>query len=261
VNNDIKALCANSPDRHPVTYTELKAIHEPLAKQLKAFHSDLWERVLGLESVKSKIGAIEAHYEEFVRENDEDKCPYCGYGDIKGQYLCKREAYDHYLPKGTYPFNSVNFKNLAPMCHECNSTYKLAKDPIRDSATGLRRKSFYSYDTVSSGITIAVTLNTINIDNLSKDDIAVTVSAPGRDEEVESWKNVFGIEERYKAKCCGKNDGKAWLQQIIEECANHGQSRELLLQQVFRAADRSPYDNANFLKKPFLTACRKANLV
>ena len=28
------------------------------------------------------------------------------------------------------------------------------------------------------------------------------------DEEIETWKDVYGIEERYKAKCCGESDGK-----------------------------------------------------
>jgi len=31
---------------------------------------------------------------------------------------------------------------------------------------------------------------------------------------------VFGIEEHYKAKLCGHNEGKAWLVQIIEEATN-----------------------------------------
>lgn len=39
--------------------------------------------------------------------------------DINGVHHTKREAYDHYRPKPLYPFNSVNFRNLAPACHEC----------------------------------------------------------------------------------------------------------------------------------------------
>jgi hypothetical protein len=37
---------------------------------------------------------------------------------------------------------------------------------------------------------------------------------------LEAWKDVFGIEERHKAKLCGHNEGKAWLVQIIDEAAN-----------------------------------------
>jgi len=87
--------------------------------------------------------------------------------------------------------------------------------------------------------------------------------APGCDEEVEIWRDVFGIEERYKAKCCAENDGKAWLQHIVKECANPaaGLTLDALLALNFRAADRPPYDSANFLKKPFLAACKEANLI
>ena len=59
---------------------------------------------------------------------------------MKGTHHSKREAYDHYLPKVLYPFNSINFRNLAPACHECNSTYKLGKDPAHNPAG--RRKAF-----------------------------------------------------------------------------------------------------------------------
>ncbi len=37
-------------------------------------------------------------------------------------------------------------------------------------------------------------------------------------EEIETWKDVYGIEERYKAKLCGENDGKYWLTQVLDEC-------------------------------------------
>jgi hypothetical protein len=195
------------------------------------------------------------------------KCPYCGCGDIKGVHHSRREAYDHFLPKGTYPFNSVNFHNLAPMCHECNSTYKLAKDPTRHldpisrKTGGTRRKAFYSYAAVASGIAINLTLKTKDITRLQPDEIDLQVTAPGREEEVEAWKDVFGIEERYKAKLCGKNDGIAWLQHIVEEAANGELTGGQLLLLAFRAADRSPYDGANFLKKPFLRACQIARII
>lgn len=240
---------------------------ERIAEQLKAFHSDLWGRVLGLEPVKSRIGAIEEHYKTFVRENDEDKCPYCGYGDIKGQHHSKREAYDHFLPKGTYPFNSVNFKNLAPICHECNSSYKLQLDPtkhidpITRKNTGVRRKAFYSYAAAAPGISIDVTFSTADIAKLNPSDITVVITAPGRDEEVESWKDVFGIEERYKAKCCAKNDGMVWLSRITEENENYGLTPAQMLEAEMRAAESKPWSDANFLKKPFLRACRTAGIV
>jgi hypothetical protein len=71
---------------------------------------------------------------------------------------------------------------------------------------------------------------------------------------------AFGIEDRHSDKCCGKNDDKTWLQQIIKECSNHDQPLKQLPGQVLRAADRSPYDRANFLKKSFLLASRDGGL-
>jgi hypothetical protein len=153
------------------------------------------------------------------------------------------------------------------MCRECNSTYKLAKDPtrhidpIRRNAGGSRRKAFYSYAAVASGIRVTVTIKTKDVTNLLPDDIDVQLTAPGREEEVEGWKDVFNIEERYKAKLCGKNDGKAWLQQITEEAANGNLASDELLAMEIKGADRFPYDSANFLKKPFLTACKDARII
>ncbi|HEY7404280.1 MAG TPA: DUF262 domain-containing protein [Candidatus Angelobacter sp.] len=187
------------------------------------------------------------------------KCPYCGIGDIKGIYNSKREAYDHYLPKGIYPFNSVNFRNLAPMCHECNSSYKLGKDPIRQNGT--RRKSFFSYATAPSGITVSMTLKKRDVMNLRPADIDLQIASDGRDQEVETWKDVFAIEERYKSKCCGENDGKAWLQQVLEEGENVNLSPAQLLNHEVALANRFPYDGARFLKRAFLVACKDAALI
>ena len=97
--------------------------------------------------------------------------------------------------------------------------------------------------------------------NLQPSEIDLQFTASGRDEEVEAWKDVFGIEERYKAKFCAKNDGIAWLQQAIEEAESGNLSTEGFLAQVSRAAIRSPYDSANFLKMPFLTACQSAKII
>jgi len=114
---------------------------------------------------------------------------------------------------------------------------------------------------VSSGITVCFNLRSKDVAKLQPSEIDLQLTAPGREEEVESWNDVFGIEERYKAKICAKNDGKAWLQNIIEEASNYGISPTVLLDQVSRAADRSPYSDANFLKKPFLIACQSAGII
>jgi hypothetical protein len=111
-NNDIEALCANDPHKVPGTYSDFEAINSALASGLKTFCLSLFTDVIHLKAITRRTGEIQAHYDAFLIANDEGKCPYCGYGDIKGQHHSTREAYDHFLPKGIYPFNSVNFKNL-----------------------------------------------------------------------------------------------------------------------------------------------------
>jgi hypothetical protein len=266
-NNDIEALCGCRPNTEPATYINIRAICADLESPLKVFCRRLFTDIIHLNAVSSRIGDIADHYQAFVKENSAGKCPYCGYGDIKGLHHTKREAYDHYLPKGTYPFNSVNFRNLAPMCSECNSAYKLQKDPARNidpisrRTGGTRRKAFYSYDTVASGITVNVILKTTDIANLVTSDIKLELNAPGRDEEVEAWKDIFGIEERYKAKCCANNDGKAWLIQVIDEAANVSLTPRQMLAAKRKSAMAKPYVDANFLKMPFLAACENARII
>ena len=266
-NNDIEALCANDPQKVPITYADIQAINPDLERALKAFCQSLFTNVIHLKAVTSRTANIDSHYDAFVTENDEGKCPYCGYGDIKGQHHSKREAYDHFLPKGTYPFNSINFRNLAPMCHDCNSSYKLQKDPVwhidplHNANVGARRKAFYSYSATVSNIAIDLTLATSQINRLGPDDITLTLSAPGRDEEVEAWQDIFGIEERYKAKCCAKNDGMVWLSRIIEECENYGLTPAQMLEAEILVAEKKPWHDANFLKKSFLLACQAIGLI
>ncbi len=266
-NNDIDALCGNDPQKMPRTYAEIKVINADLEKALKAFCKSLFKDVIHLKAVTSRTAEIDAHYDAFVTENNEGKCPYCGYGDIKGQHHSKREAYDHFLPKGTYPFNSVNFKNLAPMCQECNSSYKLQKDPVRHidplhkAKNGKRRKAFYSYATVDPGISIKLTLTATNIDNLRPSDISIALDSPGREEEVGSWSDVFGIDERYKAKICAKNDGKYWIVQALDECLNGGKTPQEIIDKIEQNASSNPWAEANFLKRPFLRACKEAGVL
>jgi hypothetical protein len=259
-NNDIEALCACDPAKLPVTYAGIGEIDPGLEKPLKDFCQSLFTYVIHLKAITSRMGEIDAHYDAFVTENNEDACPYCGYGSIKNPHFSTREAYDHFLPKATYPFNSVNFHNLAPMCHECNSSYKLGKDPIR-KADGTRRKVFYSYGKVAPGTTVTLALKTEHIGNLRPEDVDLQLTAPGREEEVETWNDVFGVQERFTARICSKNGGKYWLARITDEAANVGLTREQLLTYEFNAADQSPYADANFLKKPFLIACRSAKII
>lgn len=257
-NNDIEKVCANDPAVQVVRYADIAAIHPDLSEHLASFFKGLYsQQLLNLAALRDKIGEIDEHYQAFMQTNTTGKCPFCGLGDIKGVHHTRREAYDHYLPKGLYPFNSINFRNLAPACHECNSTYKLSKDPANN--TSGRRKAFYPYATGTHGIEIAIDLKAPDIDRLTPADIQLTFGPATAHEEIETWKEVYGIDERYKAKCCG-SDAKDWLEQIRIFRDVFDITPEASLATVQQQAAKAPVANSNFLKVAFLEGCQKIGL-
>ena len=266
-NNELEKICCNDPSISTVRYSELEGFHPELAGQLSGFFKGLYsQKLIGLADVKNKIGSIEDHYHAFMTKNKKGKCPFCGIHDVKGVYHSKREAYDHYLPKGIYPFNSINFKNLAPACHECNSSYKLTKDPAYNpkdpllTQTNGKRKAFYPYAANSHKIELSLKLGCEDWSNINPQDIEITFGPEELQEQINTWDDVYGIQERYKAKCCGENDGKYWIEQVLDEWQEDNRKPDDFLKTLSRNAEKKPYAEANFLKEPFLKACKKAGL-
>ncbi len=264
-NNDVESLCCDK-SRIPVTYDEIKARYPDLEKELRAFYSKLCgtESPFNLEAfgqLNKKM--IPSHYEAFMTENEDGVCPFCGISKIDGNNVSTREAYDHYLPKSIYPFNPVNFKNLAPMCDKCNSRNKGTKDPI--IFQNIRQLSFYPYAQTHPEIDIRLDLKSKNIKHLKFEDIDLVISSEGHDEEIESWKRVFGIENRYKALCCDKNEGIEWFNTVIDGFEN---AKELCgitdfdrwVDMKLRDAGRNKLSNFGFLKEPFLRECMSKGL-
>lgn len=259
-NNNIELACAGDPNVTPATYSTVTQLSAELSKNLKDFFKNLYSQsFLSLKSIKDRIGIIEGHYHDFMEVNNEGKCPFCGINDVKGLDHSKREAYDHYLPKDKYPFNSINFYNLVPTCHECNSSYKLTKNPLFTN-TGQRRKAFYPFSNNSPSIEIEVILNITDWSTMSKNDIHLNTGPDHKREEIATWVDVYGIEERYKAKCCGENDGKGWIREIVDESANYGLTPQQYLNGKLKTSENDPWVDDNFLRKPFLDACKKAGL-
>ncbi len=264
-NNDIEKVCANDPGISVIRYSDLPDELEDVRDQLKSFFKGLYSH-LDLAALKGKIGELDDHYDNaFWSANKKGKCPFCGIADIKGTHHTKREAYDHYLPKALYPFNSINFRNLVPACHGCNSAYKGSKDPAHNAAEQ-RRKAFYPYAAAVHGIEVKVALRHSDVDNLAPEDITLQFGPPALNEEIATWKDVYGIEERYRGKLLD-GDGKAWLQEILDEwrwkdepAGGGGKSPDEYLRDLARHAKRSPYTSDNFLKNGFLQACKDAGL-
>jgi hypothetical protein len=264
-NNDVEKVCSNDPTSKVIRYVDFPIVHKDLRDQVASFFKELYsEPLLGLAALKAKIGNIDDHYQAFVTTNKMGKCPFCGIGDLLGQYTSKREAYDHYLPKALYPFNSINFRNLVPACHHCNSSYKTSKDPACTSKDPIgkaqRRAVFYPYSTTAYTIELQVTLLNSDIANLIPADIHLKFGPAALDEKIDTWKGVYGIEERYKEKLCAENDGKYWLLQVFDEWQCDGKTSADFMTTLSRHATKKPYAECNFLRKPFLDACEQAGI-
>lgn len=270
-NNDIEKVCANDPAALLVRYEDIPVVHNDLNDQLKSFFAGLYEpkSLLNLAKLKEKVGDIRDHYRAFFDTNKK-KCPFCGIDDLLGKHHKKREAYDHYLPKALYPFNSINFRNLVPACHHCNSSYKNSKDPAytpKDLAGAVaRRKVFYPFSTENYAVDLQVTLRHTDIKKMSPADIDFSFGPATIAEQIDTWKDVYGIEERYRGKLLD-GDGEAWLEQVLIEWRWHdesagadGKAPEEYLRDLGRHAERSPYTDANFLKNAFLQACKNEGL-
>lgn len=254
-NNDIERVCSGRVNVVPVTYAEIDGLSADLSRHFKEFYKNLYSQsFLSLQSVKAKIGDIASHYDRFMSGNTHGKCPFCGIHDIRGCHHSKREAYDHFLPKDKYPFNTINFRNLTPACNECNSSYKLSKNPLQ-SNNGNRRKAFYPYSTQAYNIQLDIKLNVIDWTKLTPDEIELNTGPKVIREQIDTWLDVYGIEERYKAKCCAENDGKGWIREIVDESQNYDQTPSQYLDGKLKTAENQPWVDANFLKKPFLEAC------
>ncbi len=264
-NNDLEKVCANTHDVKLVRYADLAVDYEALGQQLSSFFKGLYSQsLLSMVALKEKIGDIDDHYTTFSQINKAGKCPFCGINDLFGEYHCKREAYDHYLPKALYPFNSINFHNLVPACHHCNSSYKTSKDPAhspKDPAGAVqRRKVFYPYRVNVQPIAIAVEIAKADISALTPQDISLQFGPTDLAEEIATWRDIYGIDERYKAKMLGENDGKYWIVQVLDEWNEDGGSPVAFLRTLARQASMNPFAEVNFLKKPFLEACQAKGL-
>jgi hypothetical protein len=264
-NNDIEKVCANDPAIHIARYVDISAIHLILSGQLATFFKGLYsKKLLDLSALRDKIGDIDDHYLHFMQTNTIGKCPFCGMSDLQGEYNTTREAYDHYLPKKLYPFNSINFHNLVPACHHCNSSYKTSKDPAyppKDPVQAIqRRKVFYPYASTPYTIEFQVNLHHADIQKMAPEDIELQFGPTAISEEIDTWKYVYGIDERYKAKILSESDGKYWLTQVFDEWSEDGKSPKEYLRTLTRQANDNRFAECNFLKLAFLNGCNRAGI-
>lgn len=195
-NNDIAGICSGTCD--PVKYEELPA---NIGVQVKNLYENLWQPILGYAGVVSHCGTVKQHFDDFMTQNSHRVCPFCGLEGLLCEYDDGRDDYDHYIPKGQYPFNCVNFANLIPMCHNCNSKNKGQVDPVfTDNDPPERRELFYPFDSNGTTQSITVKIDAPSID-LSGNDWHVEISyePANLEKKVDAWTGIFNIKNRYEA--------------------------------------------------------------
>lgn len=241
IDNSIEALC--NGNAKPVYLKDLPKIIETDVKPLLV---DFYETLLERAKVP---GTKKDYYEKIIKKNDFKYCPCCGIIDIEQEDSSKREAFDHYLPKALYPFASVNFENLVPLCHKCNSDRKGDKDPIVGG-----RKAFYPFGSGEQKIEIKFKLNKPkDLANLERVDL--TIEFIGDEERIETWNSLFDISERYNDATRSFNKThlrKIKRRHLIFKEGKSSWTYENSLNELIKDYEYDKYEDKKFLKIPLM---------
>lgn len=159
-------------------------------KELSKF---IYEKLKTRASFTNKyINPLE-YYKKLITEGvAKNNCPFCGQSIFESGNLGVREPYDHYIPRAIYPFVSLHYYNLVPMCHKCNSSFKLKKDIL-----SIYPKVFDPFKIESSENElfikkISISKNGRNIKNIKiKNKLGYT-------NEIDAWDKIFKIKARSK---------------------------------------------------------------
>jgi len=256
----VDELCDGSAGRHPYNFDDLVAWDPKIAKKLKTFFYDLFDKHIKWGPIKKKLGDLKEHVDSFCATNVEGMCPYCGLEETRDENYKTRDDYDHYLPRHKYPFNSVNFRNLSPMCSTCNKSYKTTKDPI-SRAPGTRQKAYAPFELALKFPVFGVVLDASKLQALHPDDISITITSASNQDEVDTWQWLFGIQERYKGKLCKKRGAYTWLTSVLTDSTSYKKTPKEMLQIIRDNVTADPFRDDGFLKLATLEACESAGLI
>lgn len=204
-NNKIEQLCKGEIE--PVTYREISLIDENLSKELQELFGQLYKSVIDREPFYSIYGHKSDFYKQII--GNETICCCCGVGTMPNKHQNPVGALDHYFPINHYPFSSINFKNLVPICDICNSKYKTQKDTLFEITTKTKKgkkihnikkyKAFYPYSTEYEIIDVSVSITNNDLSNLTKEDISIEYTLPNCEAEIVNWERLFNVSEIHKA--------------------------------------------------------------
>lgn len=193
--NNIKIESISKNEIKAISYSDIKAVtNDEIFIKLKKIFDDLYKNLKECESFEINYISPLKYYQNLRKLNIiKQICPFCGYSQTSMSEENFREDYDHYLPKSKYPFISLHYRNLIPMCEKCNSDYKGNKD--------FNNKFFYPF----SNDIWENKLNILDIKNISVTESLVEIeiinnSPCGKIDEIESWDLIFQVKNRSKSK-------------------------------------------------------------
>lgn len=208
-NNQIERLCRKKVK--PFRFKDLQNAYKgdgdwkAFLVSLKSFCNDFYTAHINLKAFQDRYGTMNDYYKALIR--NESVCHGCGIGNVLTEDNSPRDAFDHYLPKAIYPFVSLNFHNLVPVCPHCNSAYKREADTLFEKKGKNERqvKAFLPFKGEADSLyQIEVDVELVTCykkENTKVDDIVVTCRCSGYEEEVQTWQRIYKIEERYRAYC------------------------------------------------------------
>lgn len=247
--NQIEDLCEGRG-----TPVYLDDMPEVVKKRIKPLLKWCYEKLL--EKKKVSEGKI-AYYKDLKDHNGGMKtCPCCGLIDFESGSSSKGEAFDHYFSKGIYPFASINFLNLIPICHKCNSGRKGKKNPIKDN-----KIAFYPFSTATHKINIEIeTKLEVNNEDKQLHLSDLTVKLIGDKKKVETWDWLFAIKERYKGVY--EDYSGPWFRQLINRYKKNkkraiGLSLTDIIEEQIEDCQDDLYLDKKFLKIAFLNVLKK----
>lgn len=103
---------------------------------------------------------------------------------------------DHVLPKSLYPFLALHAFNLIPICNECNSDEKRAKDPLNHTLANPLSKTntFYSFGRPAiKEIYVALSRSA----GSGRPELRIEEKSGGVSERIKNLDRVFGLEKRW----------------------------------------------------------------
>lgn len=237
-HNDIENLCNGSIS---LIDNQLPKVVE---EKMKPFFVSLYEEYSERKTLESVYNSKMDYYNELYKANRFVNCPCCSLDSFEPDESENREDFDHYLPKSIISFASVNYKNLVPLCHKCNRTYKSDVNPIKDNKT-----CFYPYEGVNNDINITIVLNK-DIDNPIDDLIFSGIE----NEKIQTWDEVFSIKKRYRNRTNQKKES------FIRRLKRRNRSKGETIEETCRffiddyQQDDDKYEDDKFLKIPIMEA-------